>query len=167
MSRIRSVGSPHRWSPTCPHRRPDLRHRHGPRPGESPDEWWTNTGFRSGPIQAAKDGGLTGSGRRCYFHDVPKDLADQIPGREPPPPSNSSYYEPWPLDTYPAVPTRYIVCTEDRLFPAAFQRELVHDRLGITADEITSSHSPALSHPTELAAMLNDASIHQLGDTPP
>ena len=32
-----------------------------PWPGESPDEWWTNTGFHEAVrIQAAKDGGLTG-----------------------------------------------------------------------------------------------------------
>jgi hypothetical protein len=42
------------------------------------------------------------------------------------------------------------------VFPAAFQRQLALDRLGITTpDEIDSSHSPALSRPTEPAAMLN------------
>jgi len=129
-----------------------------PRPGESPDEWWENTGYSEAVrIQAAKDGGLTGSSDPyvCYFHDVPKHLADQVSGREPPPPSNSAYYEPWPLDTYPSTPTRYILCTEDRLFPAAFQRQLARDRIGIAPDEITSGHCPALSRPTELAAMLD------------
>ena len=129
-----------------------------PRPGESPDEWWENTGYPEAVrIQAAKDGGLTGSSDPyvCYFHDVPKHLADQVSGREPPPPSNSAYYEPWPLDTHPSTPTRYILCTEDRLFPAAFQRQLARDRIGIAPDEITSGHCPALSRPTELAAMLD------------
>lgn len=125
-----------------------------PQPGESPDDWWTNTGFSEAVrIQAARDGGLTGSGD--YFHDVPKDLADQVPGREPSPPSNSAYYEPWPLDAHPATPSRYILCTEDRLFPAEFQRQFVRDRLGITPDELISGHAPALSRPVELAAMLH------------
>lgn len=132
-----------------------------PQPGESPDDWWSNTGHSEAVrIQAAKDGGLTGSSDPYvgYFHDVPKELADQVSDREPPPPSNTSYYEPWPLDAHPSVPTRYILTTEDRLFPAAFQRQFVRDRLGITLDEITSGHCPALSRPEELAAMLNQSS---------
>jgi pimeloyl-ACP methyl ester carboxylesterase len=129
-----------------------------PWPGESPDDWWSNTGYpEASRTQAAQDGGLTGSSDPyvCYFHDVPKHLADQVSSREPSPPSNSAYYEPWPLDALPTTPPRYILCTEDRLFPAAFQRRLARDRLGITPDEITSGHCPALSHPTELAAMLD------------
>ena len=129
-----------------------------PRPGESPADWWSNTGYpEASRIQATQDGGLTGSSDPyvCYFHDVPKELAAQVSSREPSPPSNSAYYEPWPLDTLPSTPARYILCTEDRLFPAAFQRQLARDRLGLTPEEITSGHCPALSHPTELAAMLN------------
>ncbi|MFC0628531.1 alpha/beta hydrolase [Kribbella deserti] len=129
-----------------------------PRPGESPADWWENTGFPEAVrSQAAKDGGLTGASDPYvgYFHDVPKQLADQVEGKEPSPPSNTAYYEPWPLDAHPATPARYIVCTEDRLFPAAFQRQLAYDRLGVTADELRSGHCPALSRPAELAAMLN------------
>jgi pimeloyl-ACP methyl ester carboxylesterase len=61
----------------------------------------------------------------------------------------------WPLDTLRTTPARYIFCTEDRLFPAAFQRRLVRERLGIIPDEIVSGHCPALSRPAELAAMLD------------
>lgn len=130
-----------------------------PQPGESPDDWWTNTGHaEASRIQAAKDGGLTGSSDPYvgYFHDVPKELADEVSTHEPPPPSNTSYYEPSPLDAHPSVPTRYILTTEDRLFPAAFQREFVRDRLGITPEEIAAGHCPALSRPKELAAMLSN-----------
>ena len=130
-----------------------------PRPGERPADWWDNTGWSEAVrIQAAADGGLTGSSDPYvgYFHDVPRHLADQVSSREPSPPSDLAYYEPWPLDAHPNTPTRYVVCTEDRLFPAAFQRQLVRDRLGITPDEITSGHAPALGHPEELAAMLDE-----------
>jgi pimeloyl-ACP methyl ester carboxylesterase len=129
-----------------------------PEPGEAPADWWDNTGWSEAVrIQAAKDGGLTGNPDPYvgYFHDVPKPVAQQVSSHEPSPPSNSAYYEPWPLDIHPTAPTRFILCTEDRLFPAAFQRQLAHDRLGITPDEITSAHAPALSCPTELAAMLH------------
>lgn len=136
-----------------------------PQPGEPPSDWWDNTGHPEAVrIQAAEDGGRTGSPDPFvgYYHDVPRHLADQVSSREPPPPSNTAYYEPWPLDAHPATPTRYILCTEDRLFPAAFQRQLARDRLGTTPDEIVSGHCPALSRPTELAAMLAAAST-----TPP
>lgn len=135
-----------------------------PRPGESPDDWWTNTGYpEASRIQAAKDGGLTGSADPYvgYFHDVPKELADQVSDREPPPPSTTSYYEPWPLDAHPATPTRYLLTTDDRLFPAAFQRQFVRDRLGVTPEEIASGHCPALSRPKELAAMLMAPPSHR------
>lgn len=136
-----------------------------PWPGERPADWWSNTGHAEAVrLQAAKDGGLTGSSDPyvCYFHDVPRQLADRVSSNEPSPPSNAAYYGPWPLDAHPAVPTWYILCTEDRLFPAAFQRQLTRARLGITPDEITSGHCPALSRPTELAAMLN-AFTHATG----
>jgi pimeloyl-ACP methyl ester carboxylesterase len=128
-----------------------------PRPGESPDDWWVNTGYEEAVrIQAARDSGLTGSSDPAvgYYHDVPKELADQAQSKEPSSPSNSAYYDGWPLDAHPDTPTRYIVCTEDRLFPADFQRQLAHDRLGITPEELKSGHCPALSRPKELAAML-------------
>jgi pimeloyl-ACP methyl ester carboxylesterase len=129
-----------------------------PTPGESPNDWWDNTGYSEAVrIQALADGGLTGSPDPSvsYFHDVPKPLADQISTRDPSSPSSTSYYAPWPLDAHPSVRAHYVLCTEDRLFPAAFQRQLAHDRLGITADELKSSHCPALSCPQELAAMLH------------
>jgi hypothetical protein len=37
---------------------------------------------------------------------------------------------------------------------APYVRRVAHKRLGITPDEIDSGHTPALSHPTELAARL-------------
>ena len=62
--------------------------------------------------------------------------------------------DPWPMDAWPAVPTRFVVCTEDRFFPPAFSRRVVADRLGIEPDEIEAGHCVALSRPAELAAML-------------
>ena len=61
---------------------------------------------------------------------------------------------PWPLDAWPNVPTKFVLCTEDRFFPPDFFRRLVAERLHITPDEIASGHCPALSHPKELADLL-------------
>ena len=52
------------------------------------------------------------------------------------------------------MPTRFLLCRDDRVFPAEFMRRLARDRLGITADEIDGSHCVALSRPVELADRL-------------
>jgi pimeloyl-ACP methyl ester carboxylesterase len=61
---------------------------------------------------------------------------------------------PWPLRAWPKVPTRFLLCRDDRFFPAPFLRRVVRDRLGITPDEIDGSHCVALSRPNELADRL-------------
>lgn len=68
--------------------------------------------------------------------------------------SQAAYNSPWPLDAWPDVPTRFVLCTEDRFFPPAFMRGVVLQRLGITPDEIASGHCVALSRPKELAELL-------------
>ena len=62
--------------------------------------------------------------------------------------------EPWPLSAWPDVPTSFVLCRDDRLFPAGWLRGVVRDRLGIEADEIPGGHCAALSRPRELAAQL-------------
>jgi Alpha/beta hydrolase family len=60
---------------------------------------------------------------------------------------------PWPLDAWPAVPTRFVLCT-DRFFPPELMRRVVAERLAITPDEIAAGHCVALSRPKELADLL-------------
>ena len=62
--------------------------------------------------------------------------------------------KPWPLRAWPDVPTRFLLCRDDRFFPAEFPRHQARERLGITADEIDGSHCVALSRPKELADRL-------------
>jgi pimeloyl-ACP methyl ester carboxylesterase len=128
-----------------------------PAPGESPAEWWTNTHYRRAvEEQAQRDGGLTGNDDPfvVYYHDVPRALAEEAMSRERSE-SDAAYNSPWPLAAWPAVPTRFVVCTEDRCFPAAFLRRVVAERLGIVPDEIAAGHCVALSHPEELARLLD------------
>ena len=49
------------------------------------------------------------------------------------------------MPAWPKVSTRYLLCRNDRLFPAAWVRRVVRDRLHISPDEIDSGHTPALS----------------------
>jgi pimeloyl-ACP methyl ester carboxylesterase len=128
-----------------------------PSPGESPDEWWANTGCQSAvEQQASRDGGLTGNPDPyvSFYHDVPRKLAEEALSRERAHPSTAASAAPWPLDAWPDVPTRFVLCSEDRFFPPDFFRRLVPERLGIVPDEIAGSHCVALSRPKELADLL-------------
>jgi pimeloyl-ACP methyl ester carboxylesterase len=127
-----------------------------PAPGESPAEWWGNTGY--GPAveeQAREDGGLTGSDDPlvAFLNGVPRELAEEALRRERSE-SSAAYEDPWPLDALPDVPTRFVLCTEDRFFPPPFMRRVVAERLGVVPDEIASGHCVALSRPVELADLL-------------
>ena len=128
-----------------------------PAPGEKPADWWENTGYRQAvEEQARRDGGLTGSEDRfvAYYHDVPRALAEEAISNERSE-SEAAYNDPWPLDSLPAVPTRFVLCTEDRCFPAPFMRRVVSERLGVVPDEIAAGHCVALSHPHDLANLLD------------
>jgi len=129
-----------------------------PSPGESPDEWWANTRYQAAVAeQAARDGGMTGNEDPfvSFYHDVPRELAEEALSKERAHPSQASMTEPWPLDAWPAVPTRFVLCSEDRFFPPDFFRRLVKERLGVVPEEIAASHCVALSQPKELAALLS------------
>lgn len=127
-----------------------------PDPGEPPADWWSNTGYgQAVQEQARRDGGQTGSDDPfvSFYHDVPRALAEEALSKERSE-STTAYQDPWPLDAWPAVPTRFVVCTEDRFFPPDFTRRVVAERLGIVPDEIAAGHTAALSHPIELADLL-------------
>jgi pimeloyl-ACP methyl ester carboxylesterase len=129
-----------------------------PSPGEAPNDWWSRTGHRQAVDErAARDGGLTGSDDPyvCFYHDVPRELAKQALSKERAHPSAACGSAPWPLDALPDVPTRFVLCTEDRLFPPEFLRRVVTERLGVIPEEIAAGHCVALSRPKELADILD------------
>jgi hypothetical protein len=109
-------------------------------------------------VQAARDGGRTGNADPyiSFYHDVPRALADEALRKERAHPSRTANEEPWPLDAWPDVPTKFVLCSEDRFLPPDFLRGLAADRLGIIPDEIAASHCVALSRPSELADLLEN-----------
>ncbi|WP_173080493.1 alpha/beta fold hydrolase [Phytohabitans rumicis] len=128
-----------------------------PAPGERPDDWWTNTGYRAAvQEQAARDGGLTGNDDPyvSFYHDVPRALAEEAMSKERNHPSSTAMRVPWPLMALPDVPTGFVLCTQDRFFPPDFMRRHVAERLGSVPDEIAAGHCVALSRPKELADIL-------------
>jgi hypothetical protein len=62
--------------------------------------------------------------------------------------------KPWPLETWPEGPTKFLLCRDDRLIPAEFMRRVVRERLRITPDEIEGGHTIALSRPRGLSLRL-------------
>jgi pimeloyl-ACP methyl ester carboxylesterase len=119
-----------------------------PKPGETFTEW--AAAERKETVSEEPDwDDVVG----VFYHDVPDELAAEAlrRGRGE---TSSAMGEPWPLTAWPDVPTRFLLCREDRVFPAEFVRKVVKNRLGITPDEIDGGHTPALSRPKELADRL-------------
>ncbi len=115
-----------------------------PRAGESPGEWWSNTGHVFPEPFDPED---------VFAHDLPPDLAAELATRVRRQ-SDTPFAEPWPLESWPAVPTRFLLCRDDRFFPAPFLRRVVRERLGIAPDEMGGGHLPALARPAELVEWL-------------
>ena len=115
-----------------------------PRPGETAGQWWANTGHVfPEPFEPVE----------VFLHDVAPEIAAEAANhvrRQ----SDTIFEQPWPMTAWPKVSTRYLLCRDDRLFPAESQRRVVHDRLGITPDEMPGGHLPALAHPHELVLRL-------------
>lgn len=122
-----------------------------PTPGESPNDYWTNTGWPGPTVESA--GGDDAETIAAFMHDVPPDLAAEALKRVRDQ-SETPGHKAWPLPAWPEVPTRFLVCRDDRFFPADWMRRVVKERLGITPDEIEGSHCVALSRPTELVDRL-------------
>jgi pimeloyl-ACP methyl ester carboxylesterase len=112
-----------------------------PSPGELFADWWTNSGYE----QSGYDD--------VFYHDVPTELAAEARRRERGE-SARALREPWPLEAWPETPTKYLLCRDDRMFPAAWARRHARERLGIDADEVGGGHYVTLSRPDEVAERL-------------
>jgi pimeloyl-ACP methyl ester carboxylesterase len=115
-----------------------------PAPGETPGEWWSNTGTET-----------PGDIVETFLHDLPPDILEEALARGEPRQSGRPFQDPWPLDAWPDVPTRVLAGRHDRLFPLEFMRALARERLGLVPDVIDSGHLPALSRPHELSDWLD------------
>lgn len=128
-----------------------------PAPGESGADWWVNTGQ-----DAARRGLDLLEGRSpdapfdplvYLFHDVPDDIT-RVAMAGAAPQSATPFEQPWPLDSWPDVPTVVLSSREDRFFPVEFQKRVAQERLGITPETLPGGHLVALSRPHELAMAL-------------
>ena len=139
-----------------------------PAPGESPADWWIHTGQETAKHDAAKRNGKTAAQANdindLFLHDVPPEVVAEGAAHERGETAAGSP-EPWPLAAWPDVPTKFLLCRDDRFFPIDFQRRIVNERLGIIPDEMDGGHLVALSRPKELANRLDAyaAERHQGG----
>jgi hypothetical protein len=119
-----------------------------PRPGESGAEWWGNTGH----AEALAAQGLPDDPETLFTHDVP---AEVLAALEPPRHQTSTLFEePWPLPAWPDVATTFLLCRDDRFFPAEWLRGVVKDRLGTEPVTVPGGHCAYLSQPRAVAAAL-------------
>jgi pimeloyl-ACP methyl ester carboxylesterase len=125
-----------------------------PAPGETFGDWWTNTGYSEAKRRNDERlGGAPADDVALYFHDTPPDLVADAMARDRGQ-AGAPLDQPWPLKTWPTVPTRVLIARDDRCFPAEFMRRVARERLGITPDEMPGDHAPMLGHPAELAERL-------------
>jgi pimeloyl-ACP methyl ester carboxylesterase len=113
-----------------------------PAPGELFDDWWTNTGYESSGYED------------LFYHDVPPELAAEARTKERGE-SSAALQQPWPLEAWPEVPVKYLLCRDDRMFTAEWARRHARERLGIEADEMDGGHYITLSRPGEVAERLD------------
>jgi pimeloyl-ACP methyl ester carboxylesterase len=133
-----------------------------PLPGERPGEWWDATGQGEARISNDEQAGRSTEfdPYTHFLHDVaPEVLAGSESENRGP--SDTPFGQPCEFERWPEVPIKVLTGRDDRFFPAAFQRRIAKDRLGVDVDEIPGGHLVALSNPLGLAERLHqyDAEI--------
>lgn len=126
-----------------------------PAPGESGAGWWAATGHDTALVEHTARFGLDPDDViALFYHDVAEGTANEALRHERPQ-SAAAFEQPWPLERWPEVRTRFLLCREDRFFPTSFMRTVVARRLrGVVPEVVPGAHHPMLSHPVELAAAL-------------
>ena len=129
-----------------------------PRPGETPGQWWRDTGYdQAKREQDRRDGRAAGAPFDPlfeFFHDVPQAVVDEAWAQGEPHQSNAVFDSECSFARWPAILTHVLVGRDDRFFPVEFQKRVARERLGIAAEEMPGGHLMALSRPLELSERL-------------
>jgi pimeloyl-ACP methyl ester carboxylesterase len=89
-----------------------------------------------------------------FFHDAPASVATWATKRLRPQ-AYRIFNELSPLESWPDVESRSIVCRADRAINPDWVRAAARERLGVEASEIDGAHSPFMTRPAELAKLLD------------
>jgi pimeloyl-ACP methyl ester carboxylesterase len=118
-----------------------------PVPGETPGEWWANTGAVEAREAAAEAGGYGDFDVATYFlHDVPPAVASEGAAHERPE-ADAVFGSRCDFPSWPPVPISVLCGADDRFFPIAFQRDVARERLGVTVDARRGGHLIAMAQP--------------------
>jgi pimeloyl-ACP methyl ester carboxylesterase len=125
-----------------------------PKPGETAGAWWDNTGAGEARVAAAVAGGYsTEFDVDTYFlHDVPAEVA--AAGADEQRDESDAIFGSVCDFAWPDVPITVIAGADDRFFPADFQRQVAHERLGVAPVVVPGGHLLALSNPEGLVREL-------------
>ena len=89
-----------------------------------------------------------------FFQDAPPDIArwavERLRAQ-----SYAVFAETTPLEAWPEVECRSIVCRDDRAINPDWVRSAARDRLSTEAVEIGGGHSPFMTRPAELATIID------------
>lgn len=125
-----------------------------PRPGISVVEQIKSDPEMFNPEWIGKDPTQEEVALEFEFHDCPEDRlqwALSIPVYFVP---ERAMMELCPLESWPEVPSSYVVCAEDRTLSPSWQRYAARERLEIEPVEVAGGHCPQVCRPGELADAL-------------
>jgi len=115
-----------------------------PAPGETPGDWWDNTGH---VFPAPFD-------EHTYFlHDVPPEVL-AAGDANPRPEADIAFTQPCAFERWPDVATTVLAGRDDRFFPFAFQQRVARERLDIDVTPVPGGHLAALSQPEAISAAI-------------
>lgn len=140
-----------------------------PTRGETFNTWGSNTGLRAAQREYHASLGLSTDEANddavIYYHDLPPELRAEAQARTWQNQSMTPLDQPWPLTTWPDVPTRILAGRHDRMFPLDFQRRIARERLGLDVEQIDGGHMLALSNPAALADRLEAHRVDVQGES--
>jgi pimeloyl-ACP methyl ester carboxylesterase len=93
--------------------------------------------------------------RQFLFHDCPPQIAAWALQRMSLMFARQALLEICPLKKWPAVPSSYVLCTEDRTLQPDWSRRAARERLQSDPIELPGGHCPYISRPGELADVLS------------
>ncbi|MDF2747383.1 MAG: alpha/beta hydrolase [Propionibacteriaceae bacterium] len=129
-----------------------------PVPGETPGQWWDNTGqseaVRSHDVTEGRNPDAGFDLYTYFLHDLPPDVIEKITSGGDQEPADSLFSSVYDLRRWPDVPTTVLAARDDRFFPYEFQHRVARERLGLIAEQIAGGHLCALSQPEGLAQRL-------------
>ncbi|GAA2390305.1 alpha/beta fold hydrolase [Catellatospora methionotrophica] len=128
-----------------------------PLPGETASAWGEVTGSaearRELALRQGRDPDADVDLRADFFQDVPEDLIAYALSHDRDE-SERIFGDPCVFEAWPAVPIRVLTGRDDRMFPAVFQQRVARERLGVEAELLPGGHLVPLSHPVEVADLV-------------